>query len=774
MKRLLFPLILVVLFPVFAMAQSVPVSFTGRDANNCWVQLDRVVITDLTKGWSETIVWPDTTLTMQNGTGIYDVETMCTSSLQLFQNNPNPFNGTTDVLLTLADADAVTLEITDVNGRVVVPAMDISTIVRANDYSPRHQFRISLSTVGTYIMTARQNGKTSSIKMVNNGGGKDDDIEYGGIVRVNDYSPRQFRGNTTNPFNIGDQMEYVGYATIDGEECESQHVTQAQETAETIVLQFVETLCQLPSVATDAVSNINDSSAICGGEVIADGGGEVIARGVCWSTNANPTVADSYTTDGSGMGSFISILTGLTPNTTYYVRAYATNAAGTTYGNEVDFTTTGIDDPIDVVYNYSVEDTVFIPDGPNCTTPCYNSSIAVTTFPPNAVVSRAADILGVRLKIEHSSIGDINISLICPNGTSALLMPDHAGSIGGSNSTDMGIAYKPDGSSCDASDNTPGTGWNYCWSENYTYAQNSGYCFLTVNTGNDYSSTIDSSHVAHGYPGDDDFVQGQQYYTPYQSFENLIGCPMNGIWQIRVCDTWGSDNGYAFGWGITFSPGLNDIDGNVYNTVAIGSQCWMKENLRSTHYADNTPIPAGDTENSCTEPYRYALMNDEANVPVYGYLYNWPAVMHGASSSYTIPSGVQGICPDGWHVPSVAEWTQLTTFVSSQSQYVCGDDNRNIAKSLADTARWTFCGNNCAIGSDLSSNNATGFSVIPVGNRVYSSGFQNFGAYGFFWTCTEIYESTTSFFYQFSFCDPRVDNGSLSRDVGYSVRCVKD
>ena len=94
-----------------------------------------------------------------------------------------------------------------------------------------------------------------------------------------------------------------------------------------------------PTVTTSQVTNIQQTSATGGGNVTSDGGGTVTARGVCWSTSHNPTTSSSHTTDGSGTGSFTSSLTNLTPNTTYYVRAYATNSAGTAYGSEVSFTT---------------------------------------------------------------------------------------------------------------------------------------------------------------------------------------------------------------------------------------------------------------------------------------------------------------------------------------------------------------------------------------------------------------------------------------------------
>ncbi len=93
----------------------------------------------------------------------------------------------------------------------------------------------------------------------------------------------------------------------------------------------------VPTVTTTSISNITDTTADSGGNVTDDGGVTVIARGVCWSTSQNPTTADSKTTNGTGTGIFTSEITGLSPGTTYYVRAYATNEAGTGYGSEVEF-----------------------------------------------------------------------------------------------------------------------------------------------------------------------------------------------------------------------------------------------------------------------------------------------------------------------------------------------------------------------------------------------------------------------------------------------------
>lgn len=95
----------------------------------------------------------------------------------------------------------------------------------------------------------------------------------------------------------------------------------------------------VPTVTTTAISNIGRLTASSGGNVTADGGASVTARGVCWNTSTDPTTSNSKTTDGTGTGTFTSSITSLSPNTLYYVRAYATNSVGTSYGSNISFRT---------------------------------------------------------------------------------------------------------------------------------------------------------------------------------------------------------------------------------------------------------------------------------------------------------------------------------------------------------------------------------------------------------------------------------------------------
>jgi uncharacterized protein (TIGR02145 family) len=116
------------------------------------------------------------------------------------------------------------------------------------------------------------------------------------------------------------------------------------------------------------------------------------------------------------------------------------------------------------------------------------------------------------------------------------------------------------------------------------------------------------------------------------------------------------------------STTVTDFDGNVYNTITIGSQVWMAENLKTTHYSDGTAIPLvtgnsnWDTLTATSKAYCW-YNDDVINKATYGALYTWAAAMNGAASVTTNPSGVQGVCPTGWHLPSDAEWTQLTDYL---------------------------------------------------------------------------------------------------------------
>lgn len=220
---------------------------------------------------------------------------------------------------------------------------------------------------------------------------------------------------------------------------------------------------------------------------------------------------------------------------------------------------------------------------------------------------------------------------------------------------------------------------------------------------------------------------------------------------------------------------VTDYDGNVYSTILIGNQCWMKENLRTAHYADGAEIPLITSGTSSTVAYRYCPNNDTNNVGAYGYLYNWSAVMGGESASNANPSGRQGICPTGWHVPSQSEWTQLIDYVSAQNAYLCQNEAGAVAKALASPTGWNgvYCSSYpCSPGCSPSSNNLTGFNVRPAG-YIESNTPGQFGSSGCFWT-TSYYNTDRAYCCNLSYNYEKVTKGNMSKWSACSVRCLRD
>ena len=487
-KQLLSFLFMFVCASVFA--QTVTLTFTAQDAGNHHVQLNRVIVSNLTKGWQETLVWPDTVLVM-TATGIGDFETFQETSLRLSQNNPNPFDGTTFVNMQVAEPGDVAVEITDIAGR----------IVGANNYSPLqpgiYEILITLSSPGLYFLTARQDGRTISVKMVNRGNGGGNSIAFTNIVGANHYSllPPQpktaQRGATDNPFEAGDRMEYVGYAVINGEEVESDHIMQVQDASQTVVLTF-------------------------------------------------------------------------------------------------------------------------------------------------------------------------------------------------SNS-------QSDGLPC------PGT------------------------------------------------------------------------------------------------PTVSDHEGNVYATVQVGEQCWMRDNLRTmTSPSTGTYlIPAAGTDYTFTGKQAFWYNNSATYAPMnYGLMYNWNAAVDTFNTAYgetsvntdynnavsvTFSGHRRGICPAGWHLPSDAEWTQLTDYVSSQSEYSCGGNSSYIAKALASTEGWNTSMESCAVGNGPSGNNATGFSAVPAGTCSSGSSFDGAGYFAYFWSATQDASNPNYAYYRYLlYYYAYMGRYYNYKHYGRSVRCLRD
>jgi len=312
----------------------------------------------------------------------------------------------------------------------------------------------------------------------------------------------------------------------------------------------------VPIVTTTAPASITQTTATSGGNVISDGGGAITARGVCWGTTTNPTIADSHTSDGTGTGTFSSALTGLSTNTKYYLRAYVTNSVGIAYGNEIFFATKG------------------------------------------------------------------------ESGT------------------------------------------------------------------------------------------------------------------------------------------VSDIDGNIYSTIAIGTQTWMAENLKTTKFNNGdligTTTPATlDISSESMPKYQWAYDGNESYVVTYGRLYTWYAV-----------DDSRKVCPTGWHVPTDVEWTTLTDYLTNNG-YGYDGSGSDIAKSIAVTSGWTTNSTAGNVGNDQASNNSSGFTALPGGCRYNDNSFTFIYTYGGWWGATEFNTALGWHYFITNFANLVARTGDYKR-AGYSLRCVKD
>jgi uncharacterized protein (TIGR02145 family)/uncharacterized repeat protein (TIGR02543 family) len=189
-------------------------------------------------------------------------------------------------------------------------------------------------------------------------------------------------------------------------------------------------------------------------------------------------------------------------------------------------------------------------------------------------------------------------------------------------------------------------------------------------------------------------------------------------------------------------------DGKSYKRVQIGNQVWMAENLNYDVLDNTAGVCYNNSANNCVK---------------YGRLYNWSTAMNGASSSSTNPSGVQGVCPFGWHLPSGAEWTQLTDYVGGAP---------TAGRKLKSQSGWSSCGP-AGSGSSYVCEDTYGFSALP-GGFVYSDGrFDSAGSKGFWWSATEssVYYA---YYWYVDYYNEHVYMNDLSKNGKFSVRCVQD
>jgi uncharacterized protein (TIGR02145 family) len=196
------------------------------------------------------------------------------------------------------------------------------------------------------------------------------------------------------------------------------------------------------------------------------------------------------------------------------------------------------------------------------------------------------------------------------------------------------------------------------------------------------------------------------------------------------------------------SPTIRDTSGNIYNTVTIGTQCWIKENLITSKYRNGGVIPNVDDHATWSNLNTGAWShydNQTSFNGIYGKLYNWYAV-----------TDARGICPTGWHVPTDAEWTTLADFLGGPS--VAGG-------KMKKTTDWGT--------PNASADNSSGFSAIGAGFRGNTGNFADFGSHGMFWSTSSV-GNGNAWFRRLNNYDGIFVTSSALPVIGLSVRCLRD
>ena len=488
-----------------------------------------------------------------------------------------------------------------------------------------------------------------------------------------------------------------------------------------------------PTLTTSAITNITGTTATSGGTITDEGSGTIIARGVCWSTGITPTIADSKTTDGAGAGSFTSNISGLNGATPYYVRAYATNSAGTGYGMAMSFTTFG----------QSPTPTVGTATNINTTSAAMNGSVnanyfsTVVTFEYGTTASYGSTVTATQSPVLGNSNTTVNADITgLTIGTIYHYRIKAVNSLGTTNSNDITfttLGQVPTVATQAATNITTVTATlNGFVNANYL----STVVTFEYGTTTSYGSTVTATQSP---------VTGNTNITVSI---NITGLTAGNTYHFRVKAV--NSLGTTDGSDLTFTYTITDVEGNIYNTINIGTQIWMKENLKTTKYNDGTTIPlVSDSTtwiNLSTPAYCWYKNDATTYKAAYGALYNWYAVNTGK------------LCPTGWHVSTDTEWTTLTNYLGGES--IAGGKLKETG-----TTHW----NNPNTGAT----NETGFTALPGGYRYDNGAFYYVGFKGFWWSSTEydIYNAWSRFIHN---GDGNVYRDFYSLYYGLSVRCVRD
>ena len=542
----------------------------------------------------------------------------------------------------------------------------------------------------------------------------------------------------------------------------------------------------LLSVTTTAVTEITNFTATCGGEVDFDGGLNVTTRGTCWSTSPNPKTSGSKTTDGSGKGAFTSLLTGLSPNTTYFVRAYAINNTGTVYGNEITLTTLNADCPASVLYDGYSYHTIMHHGQCWLAENLRTNNVEFKNSPGNDNEWNSLKNYGYLYKwstaggLAGQTSDSVRTRGICPSGWGIPSYKDWRNVIDDGNGiiTNAASAWNKLKLTLAGSYNAnafyhqdqAGAYWSareyasgYAWG----MEMNPHHADMNMISKNGYypvrcikapeiaeNPTVSTAQVIKitqhtATCGGDVTDDGGAFVTargvcwatttnptntgskttngtgtgPFTSI--LTGLNNNNTYYVRAYAT--NAKGTTYGQQRTFSYSCSvetvSYDGYDYHTISSNGQCWLAENLRTDNVGFVNPPGNNNTWPS------------ENN---YGFLYQWDVA--GGLTGQTDPSvRIQGICPGGWAIPSYNEMCNVRA--------------------------------NCGGGTIGNSATAWDNLMMPLAGYCMGSSCVNQGSWGIFWSTMEF---NSIYAWHLRVYPSNTDMSNYYKTSYSSVRCIKN
>jgi len=204
-------------------------------------------------------------------------------------------------------------------------------------------------------------------------------------------------------------------------------------------------------------------------------------------------------------------------------------------------------------------------------------------------------------------------------------------------------------------------------------------------------------------------------------------------------------------------------DGKSYNTVLIGSQCWLAENLNT-----GTQIAGIEEQTSNQVIEKYCFDNDPSNCETYGGLYQWNEMM-----AYTENEGTRGICPEQWHLPTHAEWCTMSQLLDPTVNCTTTGWTGSTAGGKIKSTGTHEAGTGLWMSPNTGATNESGFTTLPGGYRAGYGTFEEQHYFGFFW-CSSVHGASSAFDWGVTFSVSEINKGNDDKNMGFSVRCVKD